>query len=61
MKMWWALLGASWGTEWWERWKLGELDENKFRRQKQKRSPNPSPNPIGKKIWGFLKAFSLAA
>jgi len=50
MKMW---LGASWGTQWWERWKLGELDGNTFRRKNKKRSPpNPSTNPIGKKIIG---------
>jgi hypothetical protein len=38
-----ALLGASWGTQWWERWKLGELDGNTFRRKNKKRSP-PIPH-----------------
>jgi len=62
MKMW---LGASWGTQWWERWKLGELDGNTFRRKNKKRAPQSLTKPNRKKNnWALLitcGASSLAA
>jgi hypothetical protein len=46
MKMWEQLGG---GTQWWERWKLGELDGNTSRRKNKKKIPQSLTKPNRKK------------